>query len=93
MFRGMPILAAERCRGHAACADACPSGALHVEQHTGRWTWALDRAVCIACGLCIEACPEQALTASAEFELAARERSALRIDVSPAAAGQESARD
>ena len=85
-FRGQPELLAERCRGHAACAAACPSGALQVERLAAGWDWQLDRARCVSCGLCVEACPEQAVVASGEFELAARDRPSLlsRIELRPA---------
>jgi formate hydrogenlyase subunit 6/NADH:ubiquinone oxidoreductase subunit I len=82
LFRGMPRLLSERCQGHASCADVCPSQALQVDRRPGGWDWQLDRASCIACGLCIEACPEQALVSSTEFELAARDRADLQIRVS-----------
>jgi formate hydrogenlyase subunit 6/NADH:ubiquinone oxidoreductase subunit I len=78
-FRGMPELLVERCRGHAACAEACPSGALRVAHLANGWLWELDCATCLACGLCAEACPEQALASSPVFELAARSRDALRV--------------
>jgi ech hydrogenase subunit F len=76
-FRGLPELDVKRCRGHAACAAACPSNALLVDTTASGWVWQLDRARCLACGLCLEACPEQALTNSADFELAVRGRGAL----------------
>jgi formate hydrogenlyase subunit 6/NADH:ubiquinone oxidoreductase subunit I len=80
-FRGMPRLISERCRGHASCAEVCPSQALEVERVPDGWIWNHDRASCIACGLCIEACPEQALESSPAFELAARDRADLHVRV------------
>jgi formate hydrogenlyase subunit 6/NADH:ubiquinone oxidoreductase subunit I len=77
-FRGMPAVIADRCRGHAECAAVCPSDAIRVGRQADGWTWELDRARCVACGLCAEACPEQAIAISPEFELAARTRAGLR---------------
>lgn len=88
-FRGMPKLVDERCQGHAACAAACPSQALRVEPRPAGWVWELDRASCIACGLCVEVCPEQAITISTEFELAARTRRSLRERVTFECSGAE----
>jgi formate hydrogenlyase subunit 6/NADH:ubiquinone oxidoreductase subunit I len=81
MFRGMPDLLVERCRGHAACAEACPSQALRVATQLSGWVWELDRASCVACGKCAEACPERAIVISRAFELAARTREALQVRV------------
>ena len=91
-FRGMPALLADRCRGHAACAAVCPSRALEVERTVTGWIWELDRARCVACGLCAEACPEQAIVSSPAFELASRTRAALRLQVAIDARPAEAAR-
>lgn len=77
-FRGMPEIDVVRCRGHAACARACPSGAIAVEGADDRgWRWSLDRARCVGCGLCAEVCPTGALSIRDDFELAARRRDDL----------------
>lgn len=73
-FRGMPELLAGACRGAGDCALVCPTRAITVEHRPDGWTWQLDRAACVACGLCVEACPYQALEVSLAFELAARSR-------------------
>jgi NADH-quinone oxidoreductase subunit I len=80
-FRGMPTLVVERCLGHARCSVACPTGALTVAVDQSGWTWRHDKAMCNACGLCVEACPEQAIAISAEFELASRSRADLVAEV------------
>jgi formate hydrogenlyase subunit 6/NADH:ubiquinone oxidoreductase subunit I len=56
------------------------------------WSWALDRGRCVACGLCAEVCPEQAIASSPEFELAVRERDSLRVRVDLERSGAEVAR-
>ncbi|HEV8632867.1 MAG TPA: 4Fe-4S dicluster domain-containing protein, partial [Chloroflexota bacterium] len=78
LFRGMPSLDPALCRGHAACAAVCPTGAIAVEgRDGGGWSWRLDRAACVGCGLCAEVCPTGAIAISPEFELAARRREDL----------------
>src|SRR5258708_2868472 len=76
-FRGMPLLVDDACRGDGACAVVCPTAAITVAYAPGGWTWRLDRAACVACGLCMEACPHVALDVSPEFELASRTRADL----------------
>jgi formate hydrogenlyase subunit 6/NADH:ubiquinone oxidoreductase subunit I len=78
LFRGPPALDPALCRGHAACASVCPSGAIAVDPRDGGgWTWRLDKAACVGCGLCAEVCPTGAIAISPEFELAARRREDL----------------
>lgn len=89
-FRGRPILDAERCladRGCNACTQVCLPSALTltslVPQHEGSThpegqQLTLDYARCIICGLCIAACPEDALHMTPDYELAARTRENLR---------------
>lgn len=42
----------------SACADACPVGAITVEDGVAT----RDAAVCIGCGACLAACPSEAIT-------------------------------
>ncbi|MBI5287711.1 MAG: 4Fe-4S dicluster domain-containing protein [Chloroflexi bacterium] len=73
--RGTPVLAAERCRASGDCATVCPTGAIAVrELRGGTAQWQLDYGMCIFCGRCFEACPEDAIVDTDEFELAGRER-------------------
>lgn len=90
-FRGRPTLDANRClsgQGCDACAQVCLPTALKLEQlvHSenngvsdGTMQVTLDYARCIMCGLCVTACPSDALRMTNEFELAARHREDLRI--------------
>jgi formate hydrogenlyase subunit 6/NADH:ubiquinone oxidoreductase subunit I len=73
----MPDLIDGLCRGAGDCAIVCPTSAIQVERDRTDWTWRLDRAACTGCGLCMEACPYQALEASPKFELASRSREDL----------------
>lgn len=89
-FRGRPILDAERCladRGCDACTQICLPSALSRKsfafedegnrQQEGQQLM-LDYTRCILCGLCVTACPEDALHMTQEYELAARTREDLR---------------
>lgn len=57
------------CHACANCAQICPTGSLFMEQ-SGTTAGLVHRpAHCIGCGLCIEACPQKALTLSAATNL------------------------
>ncbi|MBI4189830.1 MAG: hypothetical protein HY525_04760 [Betaproteobacteria bacterium] len=53
----------DACRNHRICAAACPTHALQAYQSEDGAAQgiAFDARVCIACGDCTRACPEQAL--------------------------------
>ncbi len=63
----------ERCTGCSTCAQACPdgcilvatspkpNGSLNVERYE------IDFRLCMYCGLCVEACPYQAIQAGGDF--------------------------
>lgn len=76
-FRGRPVVAPERCAtaGCAACAEACPTGALGLE--AGRP--ALDLGRCLFCGDCAAACPSGAVTFTTDHRLAVRAREDLVV--------------
>jgi len=81
-FRGMPRLLEDRCAGDAACAAICPARAIVVRPlSTVGWTWTLDRAACLGCGRCVEACPNQALAVENVFQLASASRDSLRNSI------------
>jgi len=78
-WRGVVRIDPDRCRpgaGLPPCVSACLPAALSLDvaaaDGTGRLS--LDAAACIACGLCIGACPDGALAMTASFELATRSR-------------------
>ena len=73
--RGTPELHTEKCTGSGDCAAVCPTSAITVaDRGNGSRQWRLDYGLCIFCGRCVEACPEQAIVATGEFELAAQRR-------------------
>ncbi len=89
-FRGRPVLDAYRClsdRGCNACVQVCLPAALKLKQvmdNEGSTSaqstqLTLDYARCIMCGLCVAACPTDALQMTGDYELAARQREDLRI--------------
>jgi hydrogenase-4 component H len=86
-FRGRPVLDANRClseQGCSACVQVCLPAALELKQGVqsdgaGVLHLTLDYARCIMCGLCIVACPTDALRMTDDYELAARHREDLRV--------------
>lgn len=75
--QGMPRYAAEKCTaGCRECAAVCLPDALTVrEGESVRLN--LDYGRCIACQLCVEACPTGALSASDDWAFAVRDRKDL----------------
>jgi Fe-S-cluster-containing hydrogenase component 2 len=43
----------------AACAAVCPANAITRNESTGVWT--VDDSLCLGCGLCVDACPLDAI--------------------------------
>ncbi len=79
---GMPRLNAAACPdGCKACADVCPTHAIEASE-TGV---AVDYGRCIVCQLCVEACPDGAMTPSQDWAVGVRNRRDLVL--SEAAAG------
>ncbi len=89
-FRGRPVLDANRClsaQGCTACMQVCLPGALSLGEvvnsingnSNGSLQLTLDYARCIMCGLCVTACPADALGMTEDYELAAASRDDLRI--------------
>lgn len=47
----------ERCVGCGICIDACPEGAITVENAA-----MIDRQKCTGCGMCVDECPNEAIS-------------------------------
>jgi Ni,Fe-hydrogenase III small subunit/formate hydrogenlyase subunit 6/NADH:ubiquinone oxidoreductase subunit I len=76
-FRGLPMVDASKCPdGCRACAEACPTDAITVDDRGFR----LDLGRCLFCTECVEACPEGAIGYSQEYRLATRSRADLVYD-------------
>ncbi len=74
----------KRCTGCATCAKTCPQGAIEIVTSTdaenNRYiveTYRVDTGYCIQCGLCVEACPYDALFMGAAYERAKYRRDEL----------------
>jgi len=77
-FRGAPVLSPG---SQLPPPDVCPAGALSERIDAGGRHVALDLARCIFCGRCAEAPWTGAITMGRDFELAARHRADLRLEV------------
>ena len=80
----------ERCTGCSTCAQACPDGCILVATSPAEDgslnidRYEIDFRICMYCGLCVEACPYQAIQAggtwkdvTASFEAVHRDQHAL----------------
>ena len=82
-FRGKITYSLERCNPKChLCSMDCPANAIEmVEREDGkegtRPIFLLDR--CIFCGQCAEACPNQAITMTDDFELAQYDKKLLTV--------------
>lgn len=72
------------CTGCATCAKTCPQGAIHVvttaridENRYEVILFEVDTGYCIFCGLCVEACPFDALCIGYAYERAKYRRGEL----------------
>ena len=77
-FRGAPVL---RPGSGLPPASVCPAGALTDRTDAGRRHLALDLARCVFCGRCAEDPWAGAVTMGRDFELSARRREDLRVEV------------
>jgi Ni,Fe-hydrogenase III small subunit/ferredoxin len=76
-FRGLPLIDSSKCPdGCRACADACPTDAITVNDGSIR----LDLGRCLFCTDCVEACPEGAVRYSQDYRLATRTRDDLILE-------------
>jgi Ni,Fe-hydrogenase III small subunit/formate hydrogenlyase subunit 6/NADH:ubiquinone oxidoreductase subunit I len=92
-FRGLPVL---RPGGHLPPPSVCPAGAISEHFDAAGRHVALDVARCIFCGRCAKDPWADAVAIGRDFELAARSRDDLRIEVmadAPAVPAAAPARD
>jgi NADH-quinone oxidoreductase subunit I len=76
-----------KCTGCIACERACPDFIIKIDLTTAEDRskhidhWGYEIGACMMCGLCVEACPYDAIHMSHEYELARTDPTALRIEL------------
>ena len=86
-FKGRHVLFVDKCTGCQLCAIACDGVAVAIEMQlvkkgkpqNKKEIWpAVDYGRCVFCGLCVDACPFDALRMTNDYELAAYDKMALK---------------
>ena len=86
-FKGRHMLREDKCTGCQLCAIACDGVAVAIEMQTmvrdrpqnkkNYWP-AVDYGRCVFCGLCVDACPFDALSMTNDYELSAYDKASLK---------------
>jgi NADH-quinone oxidoreductase chain I len=86
----------QKCTGCATCAKTCPQGVIHIvtsvkleENKYKVEKFEVDMGYCIFCGLCVEACPFEALFLGYGYERAKYRRGELIRDREELLASEE----
>jgi len=76
-FRGRPSFDFDKWKDARPSAEVCPTGAISFSDKGNSRRVTVDYGLCVFCGLCAEASPDQAVRISREFELATADRRKL----------------
>lgn len=76
-FRGRPDFAFEKWTDARPAAEVCPTGAISVCDESDSRRVTVDYGLCIYCGLCAEASPDQGVRITQDFEMACPDRANL----------------
>jgi Ni,Fe-hydrogenase III small subunit/ferredoxin len=75
-FRGRPVIDTAKCAENCTkCAEICPVGALKIEKEKS-----VDLGKCLFCTDCVDACPNSAVSQSADYRLSISKREELIVD-------------
>jgi Ni,Fe-hydrogenase III small subunit/formate hydrogenlyase subunit 6/NADH:ubiquinone oxidoreductase subunit I len=80
-FRGRPSFDFEKWQDARPAEDVCPTGAISVQDNGDARKVTVDYGLCVFCGSCAEASPDQAVRITQEFELAVADRGSLVLTV------------
>lgn len=90
--RGVIALAPERCTSCMICVQECPAWCITLESHTEQVSeegsrrprsvsvldaFAIDYGLCMYCGICVDACPFDALAWQQTYDYPAAARDGL----------------
>ena len=73
-FRGRPSFDFGKWKDARPAAEVCPTGAISLYDKGDSRRVTVDYGLCVFCGLCAEASPDQAVRVTQEFELATSDR-------------------
>jgi Ni,Fe-hydrogenase III small subunit/Pyruvate/2-oxoacid:ferredoxin oxidoreductase delta subunit len=76
-FRGRPSFDFDKWKDARPAAEVCPTGAISLSDKGDSRKVTVDYGLCVFCGLCAEASPDQAVRITREFELATPDRRSL----------------
>lgn len=92
-FRGRPVFDFDKWRDARPSVNVCPTGAISLTDSRDSRRVTVDYGLCVFCGLCADASPDQAVRISREFELAATDRRKLVLTAEYALNGDGMHRD